>query len=275
MEISSKSKSFSSSMSERTTSSNMSTLFSDFFCFNSCFRTARMNQSNKSFQDSRLSLDKHLKGTNRSQKRLNIPKTKYTFSKRHSRRDRRVTRNGTSYHFTSRKHIKRQYRKQQPYRLIDPNAIRYAIIHFIQRCIDIFIIVWFIFGNYWVLAVFDEQSANFFREKPINSFTTNKSNTSTVALNNRNLLGMLQNRTVYKELVKGYFIVPQNNNASVPLECNMFCYQTAFVQIISSYSLFLVFVIFVLTYRIHMITCRKENGQSQRPKLRRRRPNAY
>ena len=45
------------------------------------------------------------------------------------------------------------------------------------------------------------------------------------------------------------------NGTENRLECDMLCYQVAFAQIISSYSLFFVFVVCVLTYRIYLITC--------------------
>ena len=87
-----------------------------------------------------------------------LPKTTYKYTKRAHLNQPQRSRHLTNYKYTSHKNIKRHYKQQMPYRIIDVRSIRYGAAHIIQRCIDLFIIIWFVFGNYWVLGVFEQYN---------------------------------------------------------------------------------------------------------------------
>ncbi len=50
------------------------------------------------------------------------------------------------------------------------------------------------------------------------------------------------------------------------LNCDIFCYRTAFLQIIGSYSLIFLFVVSVITYRIYLITCQQRKTHHAKKK---------
>lgn len=62
-------------------------------------------------------------------------------------------------------------------------------------------------------------------------------------------------------------VIVSNLNETTQLgsiECDTFCYRTAFSQIILSYSVFMLFVVFVITFRIYLITCGQKRVSSRK-----------
>ncbi len=92
-------------------------------------------------------------------------------------------------------------------------------------------------GNYWVLAVFDKNSR---------LLTPNK-NEAMIAVNANNSAKNNQSGVIYEQ--------------SKTLNCDSFCYRTAFFQIIASYSIIILFVIYVIPYKIYLITCKQKKSQ--------------
>lgn len=255
-----------SNISTKTNSSNISNLFNGLLFYNSrCFdcsprRKKKLRQNSQSIsqfssrQSSFKSKDVHPKIKNKLNKslRFSMPKTKYTYSKRINVNQR--SKHNSGYHYTSHKHIKRHYKKQGPHHLIDVRSIRYGIMHFLQRCIDIFIIVWFICGNYWVLKIFDKMSDQFLLKRLTisvkNHFKVDEKWSNTVKMDSLNSTRLANNTISYV--------------------CDELTYKTAFLQIISSYTIFLIFVIFVISYRIYLITCHKKHRSHRRKSLKNR-----
>lgn len=251
----SKSKSF-SNMSTKTNSSNFSNLFNGLFFFSSNSNSKNHNRINKNRLSSRRqnhdtcsktssisfkAKDKYHTKNMTIKRSETFPKTRYTYSKR-DLINKRSSRN-SNYNYSSHKHIKRFYKKQRPYKLIDVRSIRYGATHILQRLIDLFIIIWFVFGNYWVLSVFDQSSYQIL-PKVLNASTQINQN------NQDNLFSSLKYNDMFN--ITSYQL--QHNTTKIgTLECNVFCYRVAFFQIITSYS-FIVFVFFcVISYRIYLM----------------------
>lgn len=155
-------------------------------------------------------------------------------------------------HKKLRYHHNRTYK---PYRLIDSNSIRYGVFHLIQRFIDVFMISWFVVGNYWVFNSNESQ-----HDLELNISNNNLISSKSKFINRK--------KEIYNKLnITNSFTLNVKMNQtgnitrliSIRLDLNSICYQTAFYQIISTYSIFFCFFILVISYRIYLVHISKRS----------------
>jgi hypothetical protein len=212
--------------------SNQSYFFNDLNCFNlinknesesnlsksskpdsSLARTSTENQAAPTnSKTSRKSIFKKLKRSRSasdvierasSKKKMNSKQVEFNLTSKRSDNASYGNRyfNGKyGYNYGTHRRLHRHHNKtHKPIRLLDFRSIRYCIAYLIQRCIDVFMLSWFICGNYWVFSSsLDTASAS------QNNTITNRSNvtsslskyTRTSSLSVYNMLNSLANNNL-------------------------------------------------------------------------------
>lgn len=154
-------------------------------------------------------------------------KLKRSVSLSYSRKDIFYSNN---YH----KKMRRKHNKiQKDYKLIDFRSVRYGAAHLLQRLLDLFMLLWFICGNYWVFSV------NF------DSISNNKNSTKLLDLKNSTLL--VKQITYFKN--RNFLQLTTTN----VVKCSAICFHIAFSHIIITYSFFVVGFIIVISFRIYSL----------------------
>jgi hypothetical protein len=65
------------------------------------------------------------------------------------------------YNYGTHKRLHRHHNKMhRPLRLFDFRSVRYCIAFMLQRCMDVFMLVWFICGNYWLFSSSLDEAAH-------------------------------------------------------------------------------------------------------------------
>jgi hypothetical protein len=198
-------------------------------------------------------------------------------------------------------------RMQKPFRLLDFNSIRYCLAYLLQRLLDIFMISWFICGNYWVF----NSTFNWSMNHMSNGFTINRSLTishditNSYIVFNRSRIDSFGNKTDYnislkmennssketqqliisnqanhKNLskIERTFVKKDDyktasellNSTILTFDKHSICYKTAFFQIMATYALLASIVSFVIFYRIYLVcrTKKQDPTYSNRPTSR-------
>lgn len=172
------------------------------------------------------------------------------------------------YHHHHRHYQRNHHRHQQQrkYNFVDFNSIRYCVTHFIQRIIDLFILCWFVYGNYLIFSVnqdnLSNNNANFTWISQL-ATTTNVNKTliintqqndnysSNYLVNKYNNKDIELNKTIDNNATLTVKI--NNNNYNTYFKYN--CYKISFYQIVITYiflAILLVnFVIFSLLRLIY------------------------
>ena len=252
-----------SNMSSKTSSSVFTNVLNEFFCNSfKCLsfrkkepetRSVTKSKSSNSFKPSRRKVFKSAS--------FSVPKASYTYSNRNDSRN--PTHLNNCYNYGSRKHMRRYCKAQKPHKLIDTRLIRYGSAHLLQRLIDLFMVCWFICGNYWILMALDLNSGQILPTE-ITRFNTIKNNllesftnfTSSL-LNARNLNETLNSTIQLTNLTE--------NALMTLLDCkydkakSILCFQVAFFQIIATYAFFISLFIFAVLYRIFQKSFRNCN----------------
>lgn len=181
--------------------------------------------------------------------------------------------------YGTHKHLYRHHKKtQRPLRLVDFRSIRYCIAYLIQRCLDLFILIWFFCGNYWVFNTnlnltdlnnstktntsleFETKAPRFLETS--NLFDTiNKSNFITDIQSEYSEKIEFKKTNIWSKLRElGNLRINHINssmksmlNETTVTQYNTICYYTAFYQIIASYSVFGLFALMAIGYNIYAI----------------------
>lgn len=202
--------SYSTSRSTATDTSAISVLLNDACCCFSCVDTCARSSS----------LDNELGSRSNKLKRSQSYTTNST-SQYHHRHDSFYP---NYVHYNKR--IRRKHNKtQQNYKIIDFRSIRYGTAHLAQRTLDVFMLVWFLFGNYWV-------------------FNADMS----VSMQSLKLNSTLSGVQRFKREENRLFSV----NGTIT-SCSPVCYKTAFSQILITYSVFALSFVILITFRIYSL----------------------
>jgi hypothetical protein len=125
-----------------------------------------------------------------------------------------------NHHHRPTQHNRVQYTNTK-YKFIDFGSIRYGTATFMQRVIDLFILCWFVYGNYVVFGI-NENAQTIL-------MTTVKTGNAT--------------EFQFKMIIK-----PRDWNGGGIEFCGQLSYKTAFVQIIITYALIAFLLIFYVLY---------------------------
>ena len=200
--------------------------------------------------------------------------------------------------YGTHKKLQRHHNKMhRPFRLVDIKSIRYGVSYLLQRVLDVFMLCWFICGNYWVFNAIDDENrvSNPFNSTTNSSFLNHTHHSShkvktnaadsrhalkkayklhknQIARQNHNVrlqhkmapshakqdrsLDIMLNLTLVNKLISP--LTNLTNLTTNSVELNKICYQTAFFQIIATYSLFALIVIFIFSYRLYALICYKK-----------------
>lgn len=135
--------------------------------------------------------------------------------------------------YSTHKHLYRHHKKTQaPIKLIDCNTIRYCVFFWIRQSLLLFILVWFICGNYWVFDTEHKYDSTRIKN------STRKSDSDILKktfLNNNNMLKSTTGMTT---------------NDLNPLVLKIICYDFGFYQIIIFYCIFALTTIVIVILRI-------------------------
>lgn len=162
--------------------------------------------------------------------------------------------------YGTHKRLQKHHNKtHRPIRLLDFRTIRYCITYLLQRLIDVFMLSWFICGNYWLFNpdLIDQTAAN------LNQTLVSNSTRSPKYLFIESLFKLtLGNKSVHKEYTTENFL----------------CYHVSLVQILSTYGLLAFLVILVIPYQFYLVFCavkkrdRVKHGNNRHHQSRRRTP---
>lgn len=238
--IDSQFKPFSDSHSATKSTSDTSTIFvqlNEAFCCFSCINSYENKSIGKSVSTDQL--------------RTSSTKLKRSTSCNSYKPKKGSFKEYNSFH---RKMRRKHNRMQKNYKLIDWRFIRYGTGHFIQRVFDIFLLIWFICGNYWTFSVdlnetslynsLDRnvsQTKYYFQYSP----TVNVSILEKIKLSTQSVH---KNETILESDIKN--LHKQSSNLTSLNRCNPICYQTAFSQIIITYSVFVFSFVLIILFRI-------------------------
>ena len=248
-----------SNMSSKTSSSVFTNVLNEFFC--TSFKCLSFNnketdsvtksKSCNSFKPSEFNNAKSNRRKVFKSASFSIPKASYTYSNRNVSRNPSHLNN--SYNYGSRKHMRRYCKAQKPHKLIDTRLIRYGSVHLLQRVIDLFMVCWFICGNYWILMALDLNSGQILPTE-ITRFNTIKNNLlktftnfTSSFLNARYLNESLNSTIQQTNLTESALITL--------LDCkydkakSILCFRVAFFQIMATYALFVFVFLFAIVYR--------------------------
>lgn len=133
--------------------------------------------------------------------------------------------------YSTHKHLYRHHKKtQQPIKLVDCNTMRFCVFFWIRQILLLFLLIWFICGNYWVFDSELRQDAN----------KTNSSNKN--------------QQEIFKVDFKGFDISRSLNELNShnlnPIVLKIVCFNFAFYQVIVIYCIFVLFAIVIVFYRI-------------------------
>ena len=198
--------------------------------------------------------------------------------------------------YGTHKRLYRHHNKtQRPFRLVDFRTVRYCVAYLLQRCLDVFIVCWFVCGNYWVFNVTlsdtpsDGTNANasnstsrletsgylsgkynFKARKLISIKEDDASPAKARNTSNTKIKSIILNVTFIDSLIpksiQAKNLTYVNYNTTIYL--NNICYQTAFVQIVSTYSLLALIVVCVISYRFYMAVCDDGRGPARKGRAR-------
>ncbi len=148
---------------------------------------------------------------------------------------------------------------------------------------------WFVTGNYWVFTlhlhekIYNNDKVNLLKPthdnasysisqflkqtKCIKKNFTNDTSAMTTKSNST-----MNNVSVVVNLKKNDTLYI-TDSVSIKLDLNSICYQTAFFQIISTYSLFLLVILFVISYRLYSLAVSGKKRNTER--LNRHRSASY
>ena len=190
-----------------------------------------------------------------SKSKSSIASTKTSYTYKNSSKKNSVPINSVSqYHL--KKHFEKKVHKR--YKLIDSKSVRYGLAHLVQRVLDLFILIWFVCGNYWIF------SASFTNNTNLNSFIAtyipnfNRMSISDVDIA-RNLSFYLKKDLFENE--RDFFFNLHNTtsinstNLTYQKTCNQLCFNIALFQIITTYSLLGICFLILIIYKIYEITC--------------------
>ena len=181
----------------------------------------------------------------------------------------------------------------RPMRLLDFRAIRYCMALLIQRCIDIFMLSWFICGNYWVFNSNIDDSSS---KKKLSSTSTHlvyfgQTNMTNKTSNNisAELLGLKVMKSINGDgkllkrglmiskffySVKNLSIINNTNysNRDMPGiggggNVDRLCYHVTFIHVISTYALFALVVVIIICYQLYLAFCQKKDTLSNNRNL--------
>jgi hypothetical protein len=180
--------------------------------------------------------------------------------------------------------LQRHHNKmRKPFRLVDVRSVRYATSYLLQRLLDVFMICWFICGNYWIYNVVEADNKKKLKsnisnvnKSMVTTFSPKKNKTSEFKTNftqikyldnernstKKETHAIVDDKTLFLNItIIDQLITPLTNLTnftSVSIELNKICYQTALFQIIATYSLFALIVIFIFSYRLYSIVSYKK-----------------
>ena len=154
------------------------------------------------------------------------------------------------------KNMRRRHNKvQKNSKLIDLRVVRYGTAHFAQRILDVFLLIWFICGNYWTFSVNTDEVGFKILNRNVNQ-TNNKEQYSPKLkasnLEKNRFLTQLVNITE-KQIESELSYLNKNSDFAQGIQCDPICYQSAFIQIIITYSFFFICFLFVILFRIYSL----------------------
>lgn len=149
-----------------------------------------------------------------------------------------------NYKYGTHKRLKRHHNKtQRPIRLFDFNSIRYGVSYLLQRALDIFMICWFVCGNYWVF------NANL---SELDGLFDQVDNTSTLS-EIKNASITTKSAQLKSRQIRQVFLSLSLNNHSIEARTILTCYNTAFLHILTVYSLIGFIVFIAISFQFYLV----------------------
>lgn len=149
-----------------------------------------------------------------------------------------------------------------------------GVFYLLQRVLDVFIICWFICGNYWVFNT--DLNALLVNELNNTNSTNNVSVLAAPALSNNQTLTTSPvvvappSRDV-KEVLSAFFLASlnkQDNESSkkdLAADKSLICYNTAYVHILAVYATIGLAVVLAISFQLYLLV--KSTGERKSPKV--------
>ena len=202
-----------------------------------------------------------------SSKRSSLWRHKYNYFKYHHGH---FTHSHGKYFGAHRKVRLHHNRMQRRYRILDCNSIRFGLTSVLQRLLDIFIVVWFICGNYWVFNYEMNSTTPIVQLVPADLFARLNQTITVTTLRNESSLNATS-RPHPSQL--GVNLTSLLDDSTFKCDSS-FSFQIAFSQIIVTYLIFGSLLVLLTSYRIYsIISCQKRVKEQKSKRLNGRSSN--
>ncbi|CAF0872490.1 unnamed protein product [Brachionus calyciflorus] len=147
--------------------------------------------------------------------------------------------------YGSHRHLYKHHKKtHQPIKIFDLNSIRYCIFFLFKRALQLFLLIWFFCGNYWV---FNPEFVVSQKSKKV----VNASRFVDIESNNVYLENNLENSKVYFLRSFNDFNLVNKTNSSTFVD--LICFDIAFYHVIVFYCTFGFIAFLAIVYKLYLI----------------------